>query len=85
MRRSDFDEFDLILAMDRGNLRDLQALKGQRDTRSALKLFCDYCASHDVDEVPDPYYGGHAGFERVLDLLEDGCAELMALLSNQRN
>ena len=84
VRRFDFDNFDLVLAMDHDNFRDLTEIKGQGETRAALKLFCDYCTEHEEDEVPDPYYGGNAGFERVLDLLEDGCAQLIAELQSHR-
>ena len=38
---------------------------------------CDYCDRNDVSEVPDPYYGGDAGFQQVLDILEDACANLL--------
>jgi protein-tyrosine phosphatase len=75
---SDFEAFDLILAMDRDNLRDLEALNKRTSGKAELKLFCDYCTDHDETEVPDPYYGGEAGFEKVLDLLEDGCNGLLA-------
>lgn len=75
---SDFEAFDLILAMDRDNLRDLEALNNRTPGKAELKLFCDYCTDHDETEVPDPYYGGEAGFEKVLDLLEDGCNGLLA-------
>lgn len=72
----DFEEFDWILTMDDANYRDLEQLKPGVETRAKLKRFCDYC-SCDTREVPDPYYGGASGFERVLDLLEDGCAQLL--------
>lgn len=75
---SDFEAFDLILAMDRDNLRDLEALNNWTPGKAELKLFCDYCTDHDETEVPDPYYGGEAGFEKVLDLLVDGCNGLLA-------
>jgi protein-tyrosine phosphatase len=39
-------------------------------------MFCEFCTEHSQTEVPDPYYGGAQGFELVLDLLEDGCAEI---------
>ena len=40
--------------------------------------FCDYCEAHSDKEVPDPYYGGDKGFEHVMDLIEDGCVQLVA-------
>lgn len=74
VKPSDFAEFDWIFAMDRSNLEDLTTVrKGCDDPSANLVLFCDFCESHAETEVPDPYYGGPEGFEKVLDLLEDGC------------
>lgn len=80
VRRADLDQFDLILAMDDDNLADLRSIRGQRETRGELRRFCDLCSNHDDPEVPDPYYGGDEGFEHVLDLLHDGCSNLIAEL-----
>lgn len=71
--QSDFDRFDLILAMDQTNLSDLKHMAPNEKVRAKIRLFCEFCQKHDAREVPDPYYGGAQGFERVLDLLEDGC------------
>jgi len=87
IRPSDFEDFDLIMAMDKSNLADILMAYDNWNKRSALtpnakakvKLMCSYCTKHkNVDEVPDPYYGGAAGFEKVLDLLEDACEGLLA-------
>jgi protein-tyrosine phosphatase len=75
VRPSDFAEFDWIFAMDRSNYEDLVAVRKKCDDPTAkLVLFCDFCEAHSESEVPDPYYGGPEGFDKVLDLLEDGCA-----------
>ena len=74
---SDFDEFDLILAMDRDNLRDLEAMAREYPGKAQLALMCRYATRHEDTEVPDPYYGGEQGFEHVLDLLEDACGGLL--------
>ncbi len=75
---ADFETFDLILAMDDENLRNLRDLEKRVSTpRATLRLFCAYCRESAASNVPDPYYGGSDGFERVLDLLEDGCAGLL--------
>ena len=74
---ADLQEFDLILAMDWHNLDEIQWLTERHPTTAIVKLFCEYCTEHDEEEVPDPYYGGQAGFDRVLDLLEDGCRNLL--------
>ena len=79
-RRSDFENFDLIIAMDKTNREDLHWLNPE----GQVELFGSYCQNHDVEEVPDPYYGGDKGFEYVLDLLEDGCAQLLKMLREQR-
>jgi len=77
VRAEDLREFDLILAMDRDNLADITSLDPHGRFRGKIKLFCEFCTEHDETEVPDPYHGGPAGFELVLDLLEDGCTELV--------
>jgi protein-tyrosine phosphatase len=80
LRPSDLDAFDLILVMDQFNLADARQLIGGVPRKARMQLFCEYCTEHDHTEVPDPYYGGAEGFEEVLDLLEDGCTELVRRL-----
>ena len=75
----DFERFDFILAMDRLNLVTLQ----DRATENALdriRLFLEFAGVARDADVPDPYYGGAAGFERVLDLVEDAAAGLLSEL-----
>lgn len=64
----DFEDYDLLVAMDRGHLRDLQAMAGEH--RDKVRLLID------AIDVPDPYYGGPDGFEDVLDLITEGCERL---------
>jgi protein-tyrosine phosphatase len=76
VREDDFDEFDLIIAMDRSNLEDLEAL---RDGGSAeLRLFREFDpeAGGEMD-VPDPYYGGPDGFDDVYEMVLRGCRKLL--------
>ena len=80
--RDDFEEFDLILAMDPTNYRDIMRLDSQNRFSDKVQLMTDFCREHSVDEVPDPYYGGDAGFEKVLDILEDACEGLMSQLKD---
>ena len=75
---ADFERFDYIVAMDRDNLAALQSQsEGEHDGK--LHLFLDF-SSVPGDEVPDPYYGGTSGFERVLDLVEDASRGLIETL-----
>jgi len=77
VRISDFNDFDLILAMDRSNLEDLRAIQPD-NSRAELKLMMAYhplwrsdsSAAGRYDEVPDPYYGGIDGFLHMFELLE---------------
>ncbi len=72
---ADFDHFDLIVAMDDANFHDVCALSA--GSGAELVRMCDYCQVFNVSEVPDPYYGGEAGFHEVIDILEDACANLL--------
>ena len=66
---ADFARFDYILAMDRDNLGILQALCPD-DPNGKVRLFMDFAPEVSEREVPDPYWGGQRGFERVLDMVE---------------
>ena len=72
----DFDHFDLIVAMDRANLGDLRGLD-PGDARAELRLFSDFLPPGSPEDVPDPYYGGPQGFDRVIDLIEQGAETLL--------
>lgn len=71
----DFATFDLILAMDKSNLSNLQAIQ-PADGKAELALFLPRFGIN-PDEVPDPYYGGEDGFELVLDMLEQASQVLL--------
>ena len=75
----DIDEFDLIVAMDRDNLAALERLaNGARDHIRILGTFLGETVSNaTARSVPDPYYGGAAGFEAVLDMIEDACPAML--------
>jgi protein-tyrosine phosphatase len=77
---ADFESFDYILAMDRANLAELEQL-GQGVIGGRLGLFLEFAPELQVDEVPDPYYGGIEDFERVLDLCETGARGLLRRLA----
>lgn len=81
-QRSDFEEFDLILAMDQENYQNILALDSQGRYRDKVKLMCDFCTHHQEREVPDPYYGGPEGFNEVINLLLDACQGLLQKLKS---
>jgi len=76
---TDFETFDYILAMDQDNLRALHE-SADDEFHGKVRLFLEYAGSSPGNEVPDPYYGGAAGFERVLDLVEDASRALLESL-----
>ncbi len=72
----DLSECDYVLAMDEENRRHLQRLPGAQQGR--VRLFLDFAPALGVREVPDPYYGGASGFDRVYDLLDAAADGLLA-------
>lgn len=75
---ADFKEFDMIIGMDDQNVRDLRALAETEEELGKIYKMTDFCRRFSYrTAVPDPYYGGDAGFELVLDLLEDGVEGLL--------
>ena len=86
----DFDNFDLIVPMDSDNLYDLQVLAG--GPQPHVRLLGSFLEGHGSNDtapsVPDPYYGGTAGFETVLDMIEQACPNMfqhcMQLLNERR-
>jgi protein-tyrosine phosphatase len=76
----DFDDFDLIVAMDRLN-REILRERAREGTHARIRLLLEFAgrdAEGDDADVPDPYYGGPLGFERVLDLIEEATDGLLA-------
>ena len=81
-RQSDFDDFDLIIPMDASNESDLHELAPTVEAEAKIVPMMKFVTlATRYDYVPDPYYEGSEGFELVLDLLEDGCANLYHTLS----
>lgn len=78
LEQADFENFDLIVAMDDDNYRDI--LDRRPGQGAEVVRMCDYCTVRLETEVPDPYYGGTSGFEVVLDILEDACKGLLERL-----
>lgn len=79
----DLQEFDYVLAMDEENLQDMLA-DNIKPPRTHVGLFLDFDKNAQFREVPDPYYGGPKGFERVLDLIESASRELLDHIRNQQ-
>jgi len=79
----DFEDFDLLLAMDRDNLRELRALAPDGEAAEKVRMLREFdpasAGGPDLD-VPDPYYGGDQGFETVLDQVEAACRGLLDTL-----
>ena len=79
---ADFDTFDYVLAMDSSNYADLSEICSEEHTPK-LRLFLEFAAVSGMREVPDPYYGGSTGFERVLDLIEEASTGLLTEIRRQ--
>lgn len=82
---ADFEEFDLILAMDQQNLVDLKK-RCPPEAQHKLRLLLSYHPQFPrFSEVPDPYYGGAKGFDLVLQLIEQSCQQLLKILYQSGN
>ncbi len=78
---SDFDRFDMIIAMDDNNYYDLKEMARTTEDESKIYRMGDYLVNTGFDHVPDPYYGGADGFDLVIDLLEKGSRALIKQLN----
>ncbi|NET10678.1 MAG: low molecular weight phosphotyrosine protein phosphatase [Merismopedia sp. SIO2A8] len=74
---SDFEAFDLILAMDQENYQDILRMDQTGQYSDRVQLMCSFCTRHSDQDVPDPYYGGESGFNYVIELLQDACNGLL--------
>lgn len=78
VREDDFEDFDMILAMDWENLAQLQQL-APKAAHHKLQLLMRFASEHETATIADPYYGNAQGFEQALDYIEDACAGLLEL------
>ena len=78
--REDFKKFDLIVAMDKNNVKGLLNIAPNSEDEQKIVMMADYLREHDHTFVPDPYYGEAEDFELVIDLLEDACQGLLEQL-----
>ncbi|MDX1568013.1 MAG: low molecular weight protein-tyrosine-phosphatase [Longimicrobiales bacterium] len=81
---ADFDTFDYVLAMDRSNLRALEELRPE-SAHAALNLLREFDPETDGDDldVPDPYYGGPGGFDRIFEMIDRSCRELLQVIREE--
>ncbi len=79
-KAGDLDRFDLVLAMDRDNLKTISAYSGGR--RAVPRLFLDYAGMGEQRDVPDPYFGGDEGFHEVYELIATGCERILERMRN---
>ncbi len=78
-----FDRFDYILVADHKVLNELYGRTSKPEHKAKMHLITHYSTTYRDQEVPDPYYDGEAGFENVMDMLEDACAALLAHLKQK--
>ncbi len=81
---TDCDYFDMIIGMDDDNMHDLKRVARSEADLNKLYKMTDFSREMKYNEVPDPYYGGDAGFELVLDLLEDACEGLLENINQNK-
>lgn len=78
----DFDEFDIIYAMDTSNYRNIVKLARTPEDIDKVKLILDELQNHNLKDVPDPYYGGTNGFENVFKMLDLACKNIAKKLTS---
>lgn len=83
LSHNDLIDYDLILAMDRSNYSNIQRLDKKNEFSDKIKMMTDFVTSLNATEVPDPYYDGPTEFHFVIDLLEDGCENLLNYVSKR--
>lgn len=84
VREDDFYDFDMIIVMDDSNYENVARLAPERKYLDKVYRFVEFSKNFpEWSYVPDPYYEGREGFELVLDMLEDGCSELLRQLKSE--
>ena len=78
---ADFDRFDIILAMDKSNLRELQAMAPSAAAKAKIRLFRTYDPGSDLEEIPDPWGGEPGDYEEAVEMVKAAAAGLVATLS----
>lgn len=75
--RADFDEFDIIYAMDTNNFAHLTSLAKNQNERDKIRMILNEIKPESFDSVPDPYYGGDNGFQIVYNMLDKACNKII--------
>jgi len=78
----DFDAFDLIYAMDSSNYQNITKLARQPQDIAKVKLILEEIPNYNLNDVPDPYYGGSNGFDNVFEMLDLACAHISTKISS---
>jgi protein-tyrosine phosphatase len=73
----DMAHFDLVLAMDGDNFRNIERITAKSEHNGKVRLMMDFAPDHQLREVPDPYFGGDDGFDEVFAMLDDACKRLL--------
>lgn len=76
-KKNDFDQFDLILAMDETNKQDILSLASGDNDKKKVKLILSYNPFSNISSVPDPWYGNEDGFEKVYHMIDEACKEVI--------
>ncbi|MBX9449635.1 MAG: low molecular weight phosphotyrosine protein phosphatase [Taibaiella sp.] len=71
------DQFDLIVAMDRANLKELKKMTAIKHQDKKIVLFSSLNTGQGIEDIPDPYYGGYEGYELIYDMIHDLCQALI--------
>lgn len=81
--KKDFDDFHMIIAMDNSNATHLKKMTSLKTHTDKIFMLTDFCSNKKYNEVPDPYYGGPEDFERVMDIIENACSDLIKKIKIQ--
>lgn len=76
--RADFDDFDIIYAMDTNNYAHLISLADNENERNKVRLILNEVNTDKFESVPDPYYGGDGGFQNIFNMLNDACNKIIS-------
>jgi len=82
-QKNDFENFDYIYVMDNQNFKDVSSLAEKENHKAKVQLILEEIFPGERVDVPDPYYGGQDGFEKVYDMLDEACEIIAKKLENK--